>query len=95
MVTLMHQKLFQKHSHNQNIDEYIFLGDYFGDFPYPNEVVDALKEIANKYIISGNKESYLVNLHSTNEFWVHNQFNALYWNYNELNTNNLDYLLQQ
>lgn len=84
-----------KHTITQNIDGYIFVGDYFGDFPYPNEVVDTIKKIQNKYVISGNKEGYLIDLHNTSEEnWVHNQFNAIYWGYNELRKDNLDYLLQ-
>ncbi|MCT4596312.1 MAG: metallophosphatase family protein [Vallitalea sp.] len=83
------------HTTTQNIDGYIFVGDYFGDFPYPNEVVDTIKNIHNNHVISGNKEGYLIDLHNTSQDdWVHNQFNAIYWSYNELRKDNLDYLMQ-
>ncbi|QUH28499.1 metallophosphoesterase family protein [Vallitalea guaymasensis] len=78
-----------------NIDKYIFVGDYFGDLPYPNEVTDIIKVLNKKYIVSGNKEGYLTNLQENNkDEWIHNQFKVLYWNYKELRKDNLDYLLQ-
>lgn len=80
---------------NENIDEYILVGDYYGDFPYPNEVTDILKKLQEKHIVSGNKEGYLMDLHESDQNgWIHDQFKGLYWNYKELRKDNLDYLLQ-
>lgn len=77
----------------QQIEELIFVGDYFGDLPYPNEVVDIISGLDNKHVISGNKEGYLQSLLKSNkDDWIYNQFNALYWNYNNLTNRNLNYL---
>ena len=76
------------------VDGYLCVGDYFGDFPYPNEVTDTIKSLKESHIISVNKEGYLVDLHASNRTeWVYDQFNALYWNYNELRDDNMDFLL--
>jgi putative phosphoesterase len=79
----------------EDINAFIFTGDYYADFPFPNEVVNTMKDIQSKYIIRGNKEEYLIDLHNRNhDDWVHDQFNALYWNYNELSKENLEYLMK-
>ena len=43
----------------EQVDQFIFLGDYFMDFPYSNEVVQTLMGMENAYIIKGNKEAYM------------------------------------
>lgn len=43
----------------KSIDRYIFLGDYSMCLPYPNEVVELIRSIENKYVIKGNQENYL------------------------------------
>ncbi|MBH1940912.1 metallophosphoesterase family protein [Mobilitalea sibirica] len=80
---------------NEKVDGYIFAGDYYADFPYPNEVVDTMRNLDNSFIVSGNKEGYLVELKEIDQTdWVHNQFNSLYWNYKKLRKENLLYLQQ-
>ncbi|MCK5129609.1 MAG: metallophosphoesterase [Clostridiales bacterium] len=78
---------------NQNIDKYIFLGDYITSLPYPNQVVNLIKNISCKYVIRGNSEDYLSNLekHDQNT-WNDIQFHSLYWCYRALSKENLDYL---
>lgn len=46
---------------NRNIHTFIFLGDYLGEFPYPQktmEMIYALKEKNTCFFIKGNKEDY-------------------------------------
>jgi predicted phosphodiesterase len=77
----------------KDIDSYIFLGDYYRDINYPNEVVDIIKDIKNKYIIRGNSEYYLEILSNQDQnTWEKGQFNSLYWNYKELTAQNIKYL---
>jgi len=79
----------------QSVDGYFCVGDYFGDFPYPNEVTDTIKRLKESHIVLGNKEEYLIELYdSDKKDWVYDQFNVLYWNYNELREDNLDFLMQ-
>jgi len=40
----------------ERVDNFIFLGDYFYDFPFANEVVQVLKGMENAHIIKGNAE---------------------------------------
>lgn len=45
----------------RNIDTFIFLGDYLGEFPYPQktmEIIYSLNEKYNCFFIRGNKEDY-------------------------------------
>jgi predicted phosphodiesterase len=78
----------------ENPDGYLFLGDYFADYPYPNEVINTIKELENTHIISGNKEQYLVDLQVHDQTkWIHDQFKVMYWNFRELRQDNLEYLL--
>ena len=49
------------HALEQNVDAYIFLGDYLGEFPYPQrtlEILYELKQNASCIFIRGNKEDY-------------------------------------
>lgn len=76
------------------IDEYIFIGDYYCDLAYPNEVVNTVKNIMGAHVIKGNKENYLDRfLNSDQTEWVYEQFAPLYWNYRELDDDNLQYLI--
>lgn len=79
---------------NHDVEAYMLVGDYYCDLPYPNEVVDTIRNLENAYIIKGNKEGYLNNLAKTDQSeWVLEQFAPLYWNYRELRPDNLDYLM--
>ena len=46
----------------ENVDKYIFVGDYCLSNPFPDECITRMKNIPNKYIIRGNEEIYLKNL---------------------------------
>lgn len=79
----------------EKVDGYLLVGDYYGDFPYPNEVVDTIRNLDNCYSVSGNKEGYLIELDGIDQAnWVYDQFNGLYWNYRELRKENLSFLQQ-
>lgn len=48
----------------RKIDTYIFLGDYLGEFPYPQKTMDIIYHMNEKYtcfFIKGNKEDYWIN----------------------------------
>jgi len=44
-------------------ERYLFLGDYVRDFPWPNETVEAIRNIGNHIAIAGNNEGYLAELY--------------------------------
>lgn len=81
-------------ANNNLVDEYMFIGDYYCDLPYPNEVVNAIRGIKKSHIIRGNKEGYLLNLlKSEQSEWLYEQLAPLYWNYRKLDNDNLKYLM--
>ena len=46
---------------SRNIDTFIFLGDYLGEFPYPQKTMKMLYSMRDKYtcyFVKGNKEDY-------------------------------------
>lgn len=77
----------------QDIDKYLFLGDYYGDFPMQNEVISKIKEINNFYAIKGNKEERLVDFHSTShEQQTSEQLAPVFWNLKNINSSNYEYI---
>jgi len=53
-----------EHAKKQQIDYYLFLGDYLGEFPYPQETMKILYDMRKQYqcvFIRGNKEDYWIN----------------------------------
>ena len=46
----------------QGISSFIFAGDYCISGPWPDECIDAIRAIPEKFIIRGNEEKYLENL---------------------------------
>lgn len=53
-----------EHAEAQKVDGYFFLGDYIGEFPYPQRTMKILYEMRMKYpcfFIRGNKEDYWIN----------------------------------
>lgn len=49
---------------NEGIDKFIFLGDYLGEFPNPEDTMKLLYELRDEYecyFIKGNKEDYWLN----------------------------------
>ncbi|MCL2592668.1 MAG: metallophosphoesterase family protein [Defluviitaleaceae bacterium] len=56
-----------------NVDKFIFTGDYIFDLPFSNDVVHFLMELKNAYIIKGNKEAYLTKLANGNQDSFYNQ----------------------
>jgi len=78
----------------QRAEQYIFLGDYYRDLPWPNEVVDTIRSINGVAAIKGNNEGYLVSMHGQDQGqWTDKQSQLLYWNYKALTPENLEYLM--
>lgn len=52
------------HALNRKVDEFLFLGDYISDCPYPQKTMHIIYEMQKKYIchfIRGNREDYMLN----------------------------------
>lgn len=77
-----------------NVEQYIFIGDYIFDLPFSNKVIRTLMKLPNAYIISGNKEVYLKVLNSESQKeWASKQMGVIYQTYKELQDDVFDFLL--
>lgn len=75
------------------VDEYIFLGDYCLCSPFPNEVVNTIRNMAHTHIVGGNEEDYFDTIINQEEnAWVNGQYSTLHWGYNAMTKDNLNYL---
>jgi predicted phosphodiesterase len=80
-------------------ESYLFLGDYFRDFPWANETAALIRGLTEYTAIGGNNEGYLRELKSQvqncgaqcQNGWTHIQFNPIYYCYNQLSKDNLEY----
>ncbi|MBQ9490010.1 MAG: metallophosphoesterase family protein [Lachnospiraceae bacterium] len=79
---------------SRGIDQFIIAGDYCLSGAWPNDCVRAMKEIQKKWIIRGNEEIYLENLIGKDQStWTDGQMQISYWNFRNIEKENLDYLL--
>jgi len=78
----------------QNIDKYLFLGDYASSGGIQaNAVVDTIRNTNPAVVIAGNGERYFDALRGKNfNDLTDQQFRPVYWAYNALSPQNLDYL---
>ncbi len=78
---------------NWGAEGYLFLGDYIGEFPWPNEVISLLRTLPNAHFVRGNREEYAKTLLDEGpETWVWQQMATFYWNMWELTKENLAFL---
>lgn len=57
---------------DRKIDTFIFLGDYLGEFPYPQRAMEILYFVRDKYKcfwVRGNKEDYWINRKNSDMEW--------------------------
>ncbi|MCL2521566.1 MAG: metallophosphoesterase family protein [Erysipelotrichales bacterium] len=77
----------------QNIDQYLFLGDYYGDFPMINQVITRIREIDNALYINGNKEERLIQAMNTKpQERTNEQFAPLYWHLDNITAENFRFI---
>lgn len=75
------------------VDEFIFLGDYCLSSPFPNEVINTIKAMTHTHILRGNEEDYFDTIIDQEEnSWINSQYGTLYWGYNALTKDNLNYI---
>ena len=79
---------------SRGIDQLIIAGDYCLSGAWPNDCIETLKGISKKRIIRGNEERYLENLIGKDQStWTDGQMQISYWNYRNIEKENLDYIL--
>ncbi len=84
------------HALDKNVDEFLFLGDYISDCPYPQKTMKIIYEMREKYkclFIRGNREDYMLN-HRKNseERWTYSSASGnLLYTYENLSEKDLDF----
>lgn len=73
----------------ENVDKYIFLGDYITDSEECNEVLDIVKEKAD-YLVLGNREKYVLNFDNTKKEF--NNYKPIANTFHNLRKDNMDYI---
>ena len=78
----------------RGIDRYIIAGDYCLSGAWPDACIQTLKELPGACIIRGNEERYLENLIGKDQrTWTDGQMQISYWNYRNIQKENLEYIL--
>lgn len=77
-----------------NVDHFLFAGDYCLSNPYPNECISRIRNLDKKYMIRGNEEKYLENLIGKDQStWTDGQMQISYYCYRQISADNMEYLL--
>lgn len=84
------------HALERNVDEFIFLGDYISDCPYPQKTMQIIYDMKRKYtcrFIRGNREDYMLHHRKDpNEIWTYSSTSgSLRYTYENLSKTNLDF----
>lgn len=84
------------HAVDRNVDEFLFLGDYISDCPYPQRTMKVIYEMKQKYrctFIRGNREDYMLD-HKKNpqDKWTYSSASGnLLYTYENLTKRDLDF----
>jgi len=78
----------------QGAGMYLFLGDYYRNLPWGDEVVDVIRGVEPSAVIGGNNEGYLSGLIGQNraDDWKYEQLKLIYLNYHAFSAENVEYL---
>ena len=85
-----------RHALDRNVDEFLFIGDYISDCPYPQKTMKILYEMKERYVchfIRGNREDYMLN-HRKNpdERWTYSSASgSLLYTYENLTDVDFDF----
>ena len=81
---------------NRGINHYLLLGDYAGDCPYPQQTMEILYELIEKYecwFIRGNREEYMLDYRARGEdgWYYSSSCGCLQYTYENLTKRDLDF----
>lgn len=85
-----------RHALDKEADEFLFIGDYVSDCPYPQKTMQIIYEMKQKYrcyFIRGNREDYMIN-HRNNpqERWTYSSASGnLLYTYENLTQKDIDF----
>lgn len=72
-----------KDAEQNNVEDYVFLGDLVNDLPFGNETLEIVRNISNK-VLKGNKEQYFIEYDKEQYDWKNIQFKTVKFMYHEL-----------
>jgi predicted phosphodiesterase len=82
-----------KDAREQKVDEYLLVGDYYEDLPFPNETIRTIQSLKNAHIVRGNKENYLRMIENWDpSMKLLDQFAVLNWNFKTIEPKIKEYL---
>ena len=76
----------------EHVDNFIFLGDYYMDFPYSNEVARELMGMEDAYIIKGNKEEGMEYFREAGIEETRDKYTGVYHSVQEMTQEAYDFL---
>ncbi len=84
------------HALERNVDEFLFIGDYISDCPYPQKTMKMIYEMKQKYrccFIRGNREDYMLNHRNhPEERWTYSSASGnLLYTYENLTKKDMDF----
>lgn len=85
-----------RHALSQKVDEFLFLGDYISDCPYPHKTMEIIYEMEKRYpchLVRGNREDYMLNHRNhPKERWTYSSASGnLLYTYENLTERDLDF----
>jgi len=86
-----------EHAKEQKVDAYIFLGDYLGEFAYPQKTMEIIYDIQKQhtcFFLRGNKEDYWIDRRrDINCEWENGNQSivSMQYNYENLKSDDIDY----
>lgn len=86
---LLSFKFALKDAEKENVDSFLFLGDYITDGEDGNEILNIIKE-KSENVILGNREKYILNYSSEKKDF--NNYKPIAYTYNHLSKENIDYI---
>lgn len=85
-----------RHALEKEADEFLFLGDYISDCPYPQKTMQIIYEMKRNYrcyFIRGNREDYMINhRNKPQERWTYSSSSgSLLYTYENLSEKDIDF----
>ena len=77
----------------QGVQHFAFLGDYCVGLAYPNEVLDLIRSLDSKYVVTGNEDESLIYWENTSPCnWPDGQYEAGPWYFKNLSIVNRNFI---
>ena len=80
-------------ANNMDVQNFAFLGDFCVGLAYPNEVLDIIRSVDSRYVVTGNEDESFIHWKNTPPAkWPDGQFEAGPWYYKNLSAINKNFI---